>query len=66
MMVFIHGGAFSAGLHLKHGAERLGDVNDVVVVAINYRIGTLGKNRKVRIFRVGQICTFFRIHVFGF
>ena len=32
-----------AGTQLLMGPERLGDVADVVVVAINYRVGPLGK-----------------------
>lgn len=42
-MYFIYGGGFSAGTQLRMGYERLGDVNDVVLVAINYRLGPLGK-----------------------
>ena len=41
-MLFIHGGGFTGGTHVKHGPERIGDVNDVIVVAINYRCGPLG------------------------
>ena len=33
---------FQAGTQYKMGYERLGDVNDVVLVAINYRVGPLG------------------------
>ena len=43
VMFFIHGGAFMAGTQLLMGPERLGDVADVVVVSINYRVGPLGK-----------------------
>lgn len=42
VMLFIYGGGFKAGTQLKMGYERLGDVNDVVLVAINYRLGPLG------------------------
>jgi hypothetical protein len=41
-MFFIHGGAFYAGTQIKMGPERLGDVADIVLVAINYRVGPLG------------------------
>ena len=41
-MVFVYGGGYKAGTQLKMGYERLGDVNDVVLVAINYRVGPLG------------------------
>ena len=41
-MFFIHGGAFMAGTQIKMGPERLGDVADIVLVAINYRVGPLG------------------------
>ena len=43
VMVFVYGGGFKAGTQLKMGYERLGDVNDVVLVALNYRVGPLGK-----------------------
>ena len=42
VMVFVYGGGFKAGTQLKMGYERLGDVNDVVLVALNYRVGPLG------------------------
>eukprot|EP00094_Tigriopus_californicus_P008390 TCALIF_08084-PA protein Name:"Protein of unknown function" AED:0.50 eAED:0.50 QI:0/0/0/0.5/0/0.5/2/0/65 len=41
VMFFIYGGGFRAGTQMKMGYERLGDVNDVVLVAINYRLGPL-------------------------
>jgi carboxylesterase type B len=43
VMFFIHGGAFYAGTQIKMGPERLGDVADIVLVAINYRVGPLGE-----------------------
>ena len=50
-MFFIHGGAFMAGTQLLMGPERLGDVADVILVAINYRVGPLGKRIcKMKIF----------------
>ena len=39
VMFFIHGGAFYGGTQIRMGAERLGAWEDVVVVAINYRVG---------------------------
>eukprot|EP00090_Calanus_glacialis_P005797 TRINITY_DN14495_c0_g1_i1.p1 TRINITY_DN14495_c0_g1~~TRINITY_DN14495_c0_g1_i1.p1 ORF type:complete len:687 (+),score=181.02 TRINITY_DN14495_c0_g1_i1:28-2088(+) len=42
VMFFIHGGAFTGGMQIRMGAERLGAWNDVVVVAINYRLAMLG------------------------
>eukprot|EP00095_Tigriopus_kingsejongensis_P005622 maker-scaffold335_size202896-snap-gene-1.19 protein:Tk05622 transcript:maker-scaffold335_size202896-snap-gene-1.19-mRNA-1 annotation:"hypothetical protein DAPPUDRAFT_240263" len=42
VMFFIHGGAFYLGTQMKMDAARLGDVADVIVVAINYRVGPLG------------------------
>ena len=42
VMVFIYGGGYKAGTQMKMGYERLGDVNDVVLVAVNYRLGPLG------------------------
>ena len=38
-MFFVHGGAFYGGTQIRMGAERLGAWDDVVVVAINYRVG---------------------------
>ena len=45
VMVFIYGGGFKAGTQEKMGFERLGDVNDVVLVAVNYRVGPLGEKQ---------------------
>jgi len=42
VMLFIHGGAFTGGMQIRMGAERLGAWGDVVVVAINYRLAMLG------------------------
>jgi len=42
VMFFVHGGAFYGGTQIRMGAERLGAWDDVVVVAINYRVGPLG------------------------
>jgi len=42
VMFFIHGGAFTGGMQIRMGAERLGAWGDVVVVAINYRLALLG------------------------
>jgi carboxylesterase type B len=42
VMLFIHGGGFSNGVQFKMGPERLMAWNDVVVVAINYRLAALG------------------------
>ena len=49
-MFFIHGGAFMAGTQLLMGPERLGDVADVVIVAINYRVGPLGINKSLYLY----------------
>ena len=38
VMFFVHGGAFYGGTQIRMGAERLGAWDDVVVVAINYRV----------------------------
>ena len=43
VMVFVYGGAFYLGTQLKMDAARLGHVDDVVMVAVNYRVGTIGK-----------------------
>lgn len=46
-MVFVYGGAFIAGTQMLMGYERLGDAgNDFVLVALNYRLGVLGKFRQ--------------------
>jgi len=42
VMLFIHGGAFTGGMQIRMGAERLGAWGEVVVVAINYRLAMLG------------------------
>ena len=42
-MFFIYGGGFSAGTQMKMGYERMGDYNDIVLVAVNYRLGPFGK-----------------------
>lgn len=42
VMMFIHGGAFYAGTHIRMGADRLGSWEDVIIVGINYRLGNLG------------------------
>ena len=44
VMFFVYGGGYKAGTQYKMGYERLGDVNDVVLVAINYRLGPLGNS----------------------
>jgi carboxylesterase type B len=46
-MFFVHGGAFYAGTSLMMDAARLGDVADVVVVSVNYRVGSLGENLRL-------------------
>ena len=40
VMFFIYGGAFYSGTQIRMGAERLGAFQDVVLVAINYRVKT--------------------------
>jgi len=42
VMVWVYGGAFYSGSNNLYGMERIGDVADVILVAINYRIGSLG------------------------
>ena len=42
VMFFVHGGAFQAGTNMGMDASRLGEVADVIVVSINYRLGPLG------------------------
>jgi len=42
VMFFIHGGAFTGGMQIRMGPDRLGAWGDVVVVAINYRLAFLG------------------------
>jgi carboxylesterase type B len=41
-MFFIHGGGFEAGTQLLMDASRFGEVADVIVVSINYRLGPIG------------------------
>ena len=42
VMVWIHGGALVTGESNDYGATRLVEQGDVIVVTINYRLGTLG------------------------
>jgi para-nitrobenzyl esterase len=42
VMVWLHGGAFTAGESDDFDASDLADVGDVIVVTINYRLGVLG------------------------
>ena len=42
VMFWIYGGAFSSGSNNLYGMERIGDVADVIMVAVNYRLGALG------------------------
>lgn len=41
-MFFIYGGGFRAGTQMRMGYERMGDVADVVLVDVNYRLGPMG------------------------
>ena len=41
VMYYLFGGGFNSGFSYRMGAERLGAFEDVVVVAINYRLGPL-------------------------
>ena len=43
VLFFIYGGGFVAGTQMKMGYERLGEANDFVLVAVNYRLGPLGR-----------------------
>lgn len=44
VMVFIHGGGFSAGSSIssQYGPEYFMDNQDVVLVTFNYRVGVMG------------------------
>ena len=42
VMVFIHGGAFFLGGSVQYDGTRLSEEGDVIVVTLNYRLGTLG------------------------
>ena len=42
VMFWVYGGAFYSGSNNLYGMERIGDVADVILVAVNYRIGALG------------------------
>ena len=42
VMFFVHGGGFQAGTNMGMDLSRLGEVADVIVVSINYRLGPLG------------------------
>ena len=43
VMFWVYGGAYYSGSNNIYGMERIGDVADVIMVAINYRVGTLGR-----------------------
>ena len=43
VMYFVYGGAYYSGTQIKMDAERLAEVQDVIVVAVNYRVGPIGK-----------------------
>ncbi len=44
VMFWVHGGSFVYGLgEIGNDLARFGDVADVIVVAINYRLGPLGE-----------------------
>ncbi len=46
VMFWIHGGSFSGGYgEIGNDLARLGDAADVIVVAINYRVGPIGEAR---------------------
>lgn len=42
VVVWLHGGAFQFGAAADYGAERMAALGDVVVVAVNYRLGAFG------------------------
>ena len=42
VMFWVYGGAYYSGSNNLYGMERIGDVADVIMVAVNYRVGTLG------------------------
>ena len=42
VMFWVYGGAFYSGSNNIYGMERIGDVADVIMVSVNYRVGTLG------------------------
>ena len=44
VMFFVHGGAFSSGNQIFMDGVRLADQADIIVVAINYRVGPLGES----------------------
>ena len=41
VMVWIHGGAFNLGSGVSYNASQLAAAEDIVVVPINYRLGTM-------------------------
>ena len=44
-MFFVYGGGYHSGTMLKMDQARLGEVADVVLVTVNYRVGPLGNYR---------------------
>ena len=50
VMVYIHGGAFcfGSGNSQMHGPSLMMNTGEVVLVTMNYRLGALGNNMKMR------------------
>jgi para-nitrobenzyl esterase len=42
VMIWIHGGSFTSGAGSIYDPRRLVEINDIVIVTINYRLGPLG------------------------
>ena len=42
VMFWVYGGSFFSGFNSIYGPERIGDVADVILVAVNYRVGVPG------------------------
>ncbi len=49
MLVWVHGGGFTGGDSVKNDISRLGEVEDLIVVTVNYRLGPLGEQLTYRV-----------------
>lgn len=49
MMVFVHGGSYTEGTGNMMDGSVLASYGNVIVITLNYRLGVLGKKKKITI-----------------
>ena len=59
VMFFVYGGGYEYGTQLKMDQARLGEVADIVLVAVNYRVGPLGMDISQFQFHAPMVMYFF-------